>query len=193
MRNTAFIDFSTTYFSVLLFTLEMTNVLIYVSFLQEWGKPGDIHNLGLTWHVPSDEEIGAAQKLLDEFLADELTTLNDFADGKVPLNRDQLLNRLNVVSNILYGCGSLLPFWKNGDKTEEEDFCPKNLVDSVTDLTPLEFVTVPRALKLTLRGKNVRQEIAATASKLQVNVTYLYYPYVTFYIPKQLNYQGYRL
>jgi len=134
--------------------------------------------------VPSDEEIVAAQKLLDEFLADELTTLNDFSDGKVPLNRDQLLNRLNVVSNILHGCGSLLPFWKNGDKTDEEDFCPKNLVDSVTDLTPLEFVTVPRALKLTLRGKNVRQEIATTASKLQVNVTYLYYPYVTFYIPK---------
>ncbi len=152
--------------------------------MQEWGKPGDIHNLGLTWHVPSDEEIVAAQKLLDEFLADELTTLNDFSDGKVPLNRDQLLNRLNVVSNILHGCGSLLPFWKNGDKTDEEDFCPKNLVDSVTDLTPLEFVTVPRALKLTLRGKNVRQEIATTASKLQVNVTYLYYPYVTFYIPK---------
>jgi hypothetical protein len=118
--------------------------------------------------VPSDEEIGAAQKLLDEFLADELTTLSEFADGKISLNRDQLLNRLNVVSNILHGCGSLLPFWKNGDKNDGEDFCPKNLVDSVTDLTPLEFVTVPRALKLTLRGKNVRQEIAMTASKLQV-------------------------
>ena len=123
--------------------------------------------------MPSEEEIGAAQKLLDEFLADEVSTLTAFADGKIPLNRDQLLNRLNVVSNILHGCGSLLPFWKNGcgdDKNDvDEDFCPKKLVDSVTDLTPLEFVTVPRALKLTLQGKNVRQEIATTASKLQVN------------------------
>ena len=141
-----------------------------LSSFQEWGKPGDIHNLGIDWHIPGEEELSAAQKLIDEFLADELTQLTEFSRGKITLDRDQLLNRLNVVANILFGCGTFLPFWNGGDKdkTDTEDFRPKNLVDSVTDITPLEFVTVPKQKFLTFRGKNVRQEIAKVAFELQV-------------------------
>ena len=147
-------------------------ILIDLLF-QEWGKPGDIHNLGIDWHIPSDEELSAAQKLIDEFLSDELTKLSEFARGKIILDRDQLLNRLNVVSNILFGCGTFLPFW-NGDKnnTDTEEFGAKKLVDSVTDLTPLEFVTVPKTKFLTLQGKNVRQEVAKVAFELQVKFAF---------------------
>lgn len=143
------------------------NLILNFIFFQDWGKPGDIHNLGINWHIPNESEISAAQKLIDEFLFDELNNLSEFSKGTILLNRDQLLNRLNVVSNILYGCGSILPFWKSAKKFDD-DFCPKSLVDSVTDLTPLEFSTTTRPLELTLGGKNVRQEIAKVAFQLQV-------------------------
>jgi proteasome activator subunit 4 len=61
----------------------------YGSF-QEWGKPGDIYNLGVEWHTPSEEEISAAQKLVDEFLFDELKVLSEFSRGVVALDREQV-------------------------------------------------------------------------------------------------------
>jgi proteasome activator subunit 4 len=160
-------------------------------FFQDWGKPGDIHNLGINWHIPNEAEISAAQKLIDEFLFDELNNLSEFSKGTILLNRDQLLNRLNVVSNILYGCGSILPFWKSAKKFDD-DFCPKSLVDSVTDLTPLEFSTTTRPLELTLGGKNVRQEIAKVAFKLQVRSN-IQHNFLARYFLKTSNTQKYFL
>ena len=148
---------------------------------QDWGKPGDIHNLGIDWHIPTNEEISAAQKLVDEFLSDELETVSKFARGEIVLDRDQILNRLTVMSNIIYGCGSLLPFWHVENVSEKEDvelFSPKRLVDSVTNLTPLKYVTSPRPLKLTVRGKNVRIEIAKVLFDLQVH--FRTYNFTTF-------------
>jgi hypothetical protein len=43
-------------------------------------------------------------------------------------------------------------------------------VESVTDFTPLKYVTAPRPLKLTVRGKNVRQETAKVVFELQVPI-----------------------
>ena len=68
------------------------------------------------------------------------------------------------MSNIIYGCGAVLPFWD----TEADEFEPKRLVESVTNLKPLKYVTSPRPVTLTLRGKNVRQEIAKVTFQLQV-------------------------
>ena len=68
------------------------------------------------------------------------------------------------MSNIIYGCGAVLPFWD----TEADEFEPKRLVESVTNLRPLKYVTSPRPVTLTLRGKNVRQEIAKVTFQLQV-------------------------
>jgi hypothetical protein len=41
----------------------------------------------------------------------------------------------------------------------------------VTDFTPLKYVTAPRPLKLTVRGKNVRQETAKVVFELQVPIS----------------------
>ena len=84
----------------------------------------------------------------------------------------QLLNRLHIMSNIIYGCGAVLPFWD----TEADEFEPKRLVESVTNLKPLKYVTSPRPVTLTLRGKNVRQEIAKVTFQLQVR----FFPFPVF-------------
>ena len=76
------------------------------------------------------------------------------------------------MSNIIYGCGTVLPFWD----TEVDEFEPKRLVESVTDLRPLKYVTTPRPVTLTLRGKNVRQEIAKVTFQLQVCFSAVLWP-----------------
>jgi hypothetical protein len=43
----------------------------------------------MEWHVPGEEEMTAAQKMLDEFLVEELDTLTQFSRGSISLDRDQ--------------------------------------------------------------------------------------------------------
>lgn len=58
-----------------------------LSLLQDWGKPGDLWNLDIQWHVPSSEEINFAFYLLDTFLQPELTRLEHYATGKLEMSR----------------------------------------------------------------------------------------------------------
>lgn len=66
-----------------------------LSFLQDWGKPGDLWNLDIQWHVPSSEEINFAFYLLDTFLQPELIRLEHYAAGKLEMSR--------LVGIMLYG------------------------------------------------------------------------------------------
>ena len=44
--------------------------------------PGDLDNLGLQWHVPSDKELQMADRLLEEFLQPEFNRLQAFMEGE---------------------------------------------------------------------------------------------------------------
>ena len=39
---------------------------------RDWAKPGDIHDLGIDWHIPTDQERAFASELLKMFLEPEL-------------------------------------------------------------------------------------------------------------------------
>ncbi|KAJ7404837.1 hypothetical protein WISP_143263 [Willisornis vidua] len=54
---------------------------------EDWGKPGDLWNLDIQWHVPSPEEINFAFYLLDTFLQPELTRLELYALGELEMSR----------------------------------------------------------------------------------------------------------
>ena len=62
----------------------------------------------MKWSQPSQDELGAAQELIDEFLGSQLASIRDFVDGKVDLKKDQLQNRLTLIS----GKGLLYWLWK---------------------------------------------------------------------------------
>ena len=55
------------------------------------------------WSQPSQDELEAAQELIDEFLGKELASIRDFVDGKVELKKDQLQNSLTLISGIIIG------------------------------------------------------------------------------------------
>ena len=93
--------------------------------IRDWGKPGNIHDLQLQWHVPNAEEVACAQRLLDRFLAHELDSLSAFSLGDKTLTKEELKNRLSIVSNFLYGCGGVIPFLPSDPETN-----PK-IVDSL--------------------------------------------------------------
>lgn len=59
----------------------------YLYLLQDWGKPGDLWNLDIQWHVPSSEEISFAFYLLDTFLQPELTRLELYTLGELEMSR----------------------------------------------------------------------------------------------------------
>lgn len=67
--------------------VRLNNNLFDVNFVQDWGRPGDLWNLEIQWHVPSVEEISLAFYLLDLILQPELQRLKRFAEGEQDMSR----------------------------------------------------------------------------------------------------------
>lgn len=63
-------------------------LVVSVSSLdQDWGRPGDLLNLGIQWHVPSTEEKEFVFYLLDLLLKPELERLQKHAQGEQDISR----------------------------------------------------------------------------------------------------------
>ncbi|XP_011482882.1 proteasome activator complex subunit 4 isoform X2 [Oryzias latipes] len=77
--------------------------------IRDWGRPGDLWNLNIQWHVPSVEETSLAFYLLDLILQPELQRLQRFATGEQDMSRDDVLKSLTIVHHCLLGAGSLMP------------------------------------------------------------------------------------
>ncbi|XP_068688324.1 proteasome activator complex subunit 4-like isoform X1 [Montipora foliosa] len=81
-------------------------------FIRDWGKPGDLHNLNIQWHIPTEEEKLLAKLLLDTFLQPELTKLEKILDQSLTLSREELQQCLNIIVGCLSGAAILLPDWE---------------------------------------------------------------------------------
>uniref|UniRef100_A0A3Q2P0Y9 Proteasome activator subunit 4 n=1 Tax=Fundulus heteroclitus TaxID=8078 RepID=A0A3Q2P0Y9_FUNHE len=77
--------------------------------IKDWGRPGDLWNLDIRWHVPSVEEISLAFYLLDLLLQPELQRLQRFSKGEQEMSRDDVLQSLTIVQHCLLGAGGLMP------------------------------------------------------------------------------------
>ena len=60
---------------------------LFLIHVQDWGKPGDLFNLNIQWHIPTEDEKLLAKELLDTFLQPELTRLEKFLDESLTLSR----------------------------------------------------------------------------------------------------------
>ncbi|KAG2467259.1 PSME4 protein, partial [Polypterus senegalus] len=69
--------------------------------IKDWGKPGDLWNLNIHWHVPTNEEISFIFYVLDTFLQPELVKLQRHADGEFEMSRLTLDIWRNIVSYVL--------------------------------------------------------------------------------------------
>lgn len=77
--------------------------------IKDWGRPGDLWNLQIQWHVPCVEETAFVFYILDLILQPELLRLQRHAQGEQEMTRDDVLQSLAIVQHCLLGAGSLLP------------------------------------------------------------------------------------
>ncbi|XP_068183158.1 proteasome activator complex subunit 4A [Antennarius striatus] len=101
--------------------------------IKDWGRPGDLWNLDISWHVPSVEELSFAFYLLDLILQPELQRLQRFALGEQDMSRDDVLQCLTIVQHCLLGAGALMPPLK-GEPIP-------NMVDSMVNLDETTLYT----------------------------------------------------
>ncbi|XP_043911057.1 proteasome activator complex subunit 4 [Protopterus annectens] len=123
--------------------------------IKDWGKPGNLWNLNIQWHVPSSEEIAFAYQLLDSFLQPELNRLERYASGELELLRDDVQQSLSIVHNCLLGSGNLLPPLEGVKVT-----------DLVPTLVPLKETKLFTGIKPDYSKDNYRKSIAEVIRKV---------------------------
>ncbi|KAA8581409.1 hypothetical protein FQN60_002990 [Etheostoma spectabile] len=77
--------------------------------IRDWGRAGDVADLGVCWHVPNKEEENFVFQLLSRLLHPELQRIKGHVSGDQPMTREELLQSLAIVHHCLLGAGSLLP------------------------------------------------------------------------------------
>ncbi|XP_061414922.1 proteasome activator complex subunit 4 isoform X2 [Lethenteron reissneri] len=76
--------------------------------IRDWGRPGNLHNLDMKWHMPSPAELALTHSLLDTFLWPELVKLESYTTGS-DMTRETVQQSLSIVTNCIMGAGSIMP------------------------------------------------------------------------------------
>uniref|UniRef100_A0AAQ5YND7 Proteasome activator Blm10 mid region domain-containing protein n=1 Tax=Amphiprion ocellaris TaxID=80972 RepID=A0AAQ5YND7_AMPOC len=74
--------------------------------IRDWGRAGDVAALGVSWHVPSQEEEDFVFQLLSHLLHPELQRIKGHISGDQPMSRCDLLQSLAIVQHCLLGAGN---------------------------------------------------------------------------------------
>ncbi|XP_056286378.1 proteasome activator complex subunit 4B-like [Pseudoliparis swirei] len=77
--------------------------------IRDWGRAGDVADLGVRWHVPDKEKEHFVFQLLSRLLHPELQRIEGHVSGDQPMSREELLQSLAVVQHCLLRAGSMLP------------------------------------------------------------------------------------
>ena len=56
---------------------------VVILYLQDWASVGDIDNLNLKWHIPSQEELEFVTEIFQKILQPELTALQQVSDSNI--------------------------------------------------------------------------------------------------------------
>ncbi|CAK5017318.1 unnamed protein product [Meloidogyne enterolobii] len=103
--------------------------------LRHWAEPVNKDDWTLNWHIPSDEEVEYATKLVDQFITKPLQQL--LANFKDTTDKE-ILKILKIAHHALVACADLLPFY---------DGQVLNLIPMAVPNVELDVVTVPPNVK----------------------------------------------
>lgn len=120
-------------------------------YIRDWGKPGEIDDLNMSWHIPSLEELEFVNELVKEHLYPELDIIRSYIKGTATVTRDELHQRLQIVAVIVFGSASTLPTWE--DK-------------KVEGLAPPSLVTRERTYNVTSVGALTSFQCCATRKEI---------------------------
>lgn len=128
--------------------------------INDWAKPGDMDNLGMKWHIPSAEELAFGQSLMDHLLQPELEKIMSLSSAN-PMEKEELVRRLNITLECILGAGAALPVWKS----TAVDLSSLNVKTQVPmERFPVSSVTEP--LDIHYKGANLRLEVVKTMKHL---------------------------
>ena len=129
--------------------------------INDWGKPGDVHNLDIEWFIPGEEEVGAAQNIVTKILENQFKKIQGHVDKSASLAREELHFTISCVSDVILGAGTLLLSPWNEDFLE--------LKKSQVDLSHMHHTVFPGDQpQISLKGSNVRLEIVKTIHQLLI-------------------------
>ncbi|XP_071784078.1 proteasome activator complex subunit 4-like [Asterias amurensis] len=78
--------------------------------IRDWGTSGDIDNLDIKWHLPTEYSIAAIKDLMKLFYYPEITKIQNFIKG-AEMSREHLLQSLTIIHEAITGAGSIIPRW----------------------------------------------------------------------------------
>ena len=73
-----------------------------------WGKTTGLESLEVSWYVPGEEEVAAAQRLLDRYLTPAVESLEALVARKVEMKKEEVLKNLRVIYRALHGSTDIL-------------------------------------------------------------------------------------
>ncbi|KAG7462683.1 hypothetical protein MATL_G00187310 [Megalops atlanticus] len=123
--------------------------------IKDWGRPGDLWNLQIQWHVPSAEEVAFVFYVLDLLLQPELVRLQRYAQGEQGMSRDDVLQSLSIVQHCLLGAGSMLPPLQG-----------EPIPDLVTSMVSLNETTLYTGVEYDTSRENYREAICKVMRQL---------------------------
>ncbi|GFW26343.1 proteasome activator complex subunit 4 [Trichonephila clavipes] len=131
-------------------------------YIEDWGKSGDLYDLKVQYHLPSDEEIEVAKTLIETFVVPEVEKLRQWSLKEITLPRDTVHRSLSIIYYGIYGACTSLPLW------EEEQILLRDSALPVYRPPTLECGTKDIAV---LDGKNVRHYVADALRQTLAHIT----------------------
>ncbi|KAK3093564.1 hypothetical protein FSP39_017345 [Pinctada imbricata] len=127
--------------------------------INDWAMPGDIYNLNVEWHIPSSEEISYAHAIINSLLGTELDIIAKIQEA--PVEREELLQRLNVILECILGAGAVFPMW-NGTAVELAEL----ELESKVPLHRFDCCCKGSDLEVQFQAQNVRESVVGAMGKL---------------------------
>ena len=120
----------------------------------QWAKAYNIEGLSVDWYEPGQKELLIVQDLYEKYLMTQLLLLEEFINGKIKLDKEEIRKCLIIVLNVI-GCSSTVISQLESEVSVETVF-EDNLKQYHTQL------------KLSFKnGKPIRQTILEIIQRLQ--------------------------
>ncbi|XP_005100512.1 proteasome activator complex subunit 4B [Aplysia californica] len=117
--------------------------------IRDWGAAGDLDNLNVQWHIPSQEELSLATEIVETLLLPEIQFFQNISPSN-ETSKEDVLRRLNIVVEVVTGAGTHLPPWE-GENVQ--------LVESQVPLIRFSCSVSSEKREISAGGKNVRAAV----------------------------------
>ena len=120
----------------------------------QWAKSYSLESLSVDWYKPGQKELQIVKGLYEKYLTTHLLLLEEFINGKIKLDKEEIRKYLLIVLFIVYGSATMMP-----------QIEPEKSFESILKGNLEKY---HMHLKLSFKnGKPIRQTILEIIQKLQ--------------------------